>query len=248
MRLSVELVPRDAAAIETQVQQVGALSRVGLLNVPDLTRFPYRAHDAAMDIRRMEACRWDVVPHVRAMDVEPHRPWLPAAGLVEAGIKEVVVVTGDPPDDMRHPVTGANAVQVIRKLKHEHPDWKVYAALDPYRSNFVQERDYALRKLDAGADGFFSQPFFDLRLLQMWRELMVGVPVFWGITSVTSEASQRYWTTRNRAVFPAGFEPTLLWHQRFAADALRFAEDHDVDLYFMPIRVNIGAWLGEVLG
>jgi hypothetical protein len=73
-----------------------------------------------------------------------------------------------------------------------------------------------------------------------------GVPVYWGVTSVTSERSQRYWLTRNRAVFPAGFEPTLAWHRRFAAEALEFAERHDTHVYFMPIRVGIQAWLGDV--
>ena len=164
-------------------------------------------------MRRLGGDRWAAIPHVRAMDVDLQRPWTPLAELDAAGVAEVLVVTGDPPADMRHPVTGAGVLDVIRMLKRERPEWRVYAALDPYRAGFAQERDYLQRKLDAGADGFFTQPFFDVRLMAVWRELLAGVPVYWGVTSVTSQRSQRYWLTRNRAVFPEGFEPTLAWHR-----------------------------------
>jgi methylenetetrahydrofolate reductase (NADPH) len=248
MRIVVELVPRDLASIEAQLAEVAGLARVDAINVPDLTRFELRAWQAAAAIRRAGAGRWAAVPHVRAMDVDLRRPWTPLAVLDAAGVDEVLVVTGDPPTDMRHAVTGAGVLDVIRMIKRERPAWRVYAALDPYRAGFAQERDYLQRKLEVGVDGFFTQPFFDVRLMDVWRELLPGVSVYWGITSVTSERSRNYWLTRNRAVFPAGFEPTLAWHRRFAAEAVAFAEHHDTHLYFMPIRVGIQAWLGDVLG
>lgn len=248
MRVSVELVPRDAAAFQSQLAEVVGLSRVDVINVPDLAHFAMRGWQAAVDVRQRAGERFSCVPHVRGMDIDVKKPWAPLAELRSAGVGEILVVTGDPPADMRHKITGATAIDVIRFLKTAHPEVRVYAALDPYRSGFAAERDYALRKLDAGADGFFTQPFFDVRLMGVWRDLMGTTPVFWGVTSVTSERSMRYWLSRNRAVFPAGFEPTLAWHRRFAADALRFAEEHDADIYFMPIRVGIGDWLGELLG
>lgn len=247
MRVVVELVPRDLAALEAQLTEVAALARVEAVNVPDLVRFDLRAYRAAAAVRRLGGGRWAAIPHLRAMDVDLDRPWAPLAELDAAGVDEVLVVTGDPPADMRHRVTGAGVVDVIRMVKRERPGWRVYAALDPYRAGFAQERDYLHRKLEAGADGFFTQPFFDVRLMAVWRELAPGVPVYWGVTSVTSPRSKNYWLTRNRAVFPAGFEPTLEWHRRFAGHALDFAARHDTHVYFMPIRVGIGAWLGELL-
>jgi methylenetetrahydrofolate reductase (NADPH) len=181
------------------------------------------------------------------MDVDLSRPWAPLEALTAAGVNEVLVVTGDPPENMGHPVTGASVLDVIRMLKRERPSWRVYAALDPYRSGFAAERDYLQRKLDAGADAVFTQPFFDVRMMGVWRDLFPTLPIYWGVTSVTSERAMRYWLTRNRAVFPAGFEPTLAWHQRFAAEALAFARESDANIYFMPIRVSIDAWLGELL-
>jgi methylenetetrahydrofolate reductase (NADPH) len=245
MRVVVELVPRDLAAVAAQLTEVAELERVDAVNLPDLTRFDLRGWQAAVEVRR--AGSWTAIPHVRAMDVDLRRPWQPLEALDAAGIDEVLVITGDPPTDMRHPVTGANVIDVIRMIKRARPTWRVYAALDPYRAGFASERDYVQRKLDVGVDAFFTQPFFDVRLMAVWRELFPGVPIYWGVTSVTSERSRNYWLTRNRAVFPGGFEPTLAWHRRFAGEALDFAARHDSHVYFMPIRVGIRAWLGEVL-
>lgn len=252
MRVSVELVPRDADSVRRQVDETLDLGpAVELTNHPDILRFGLRSWDAAAvavaharDRRRELAA----VPHVRAMDVRLDRPWRPAAQLQAIGVREVVVVQGDPPLDMGHPVSGATTVDVIAKLRREHPAWRIYAALDPYRQGIAAERDYALEKLDAGADGFFTQPFFDVRLMAAWRDLVPDAPVFWGVTSVTSTRSMRYWTARNRAVFPHGFEPTLAWNRRFAGEVMAFAREHDADVYFMPIRVGIVEWLGDALG
>lgn len=252
MRVSIELVPRDPASLGRQLDATLALgARVAAVNLPDLLRFALRSHDASLLAREALAGAGRdvaVLPHVRAMDVPLDRPWAPAERLDAAGIREVVVVQGDPPDDMRHELSGATSVQVIAKLRDAWPHWRIYAALDPYRQSIAAERDYALRKLDAGADGFFTQPFFDLRLLAAWRDLMPDVPIFWGSTSVTSERSMRYWVSRNRAVFPNGFEPTLAWHRRFAAELLEHARGDGLDVYFMPIRVSIAEWLQDALG
>ncbi len=251
MRVSIELVPRDPEALRAQVGATLALGPcVEAANLPDLLRFSLRSWDAAVLTRgaaQAAGRELSVLPHVRAMDVPLDGPWAPAAALEAAGIDEVVVVQGDPPVDVGHDLSGASSLQVIAKLRAERPHWRIYAALDPYRQSIASERDYALRKLDAGADGFFTQPFFDVRLLASWRDLLPGVPIFWGSTSVTSERMLRYWVSRNRAVFPNGFEPTLAWHRRFAVDVMRFARAHDANVYFMPIRVSIAAWLEDAL-
>lgn len=251
MRVSIELVPRDRAALRRQLDETVALGAgVDAVNVPDLLRFDLRSWDAACDVRRDSATTGRLlaaIPHVRAMDVPLDRPWAPAERLDAAGVDEVVVVQGDPPNDMRHDLSGATSLQVIAKLRAERPAWRIYGALDPYRQSIAAERDYALRKLDAGADGFFTQPFFDVRLMAAWRDLLPDLPVFWGSTSVTSERSLRYWVSRNRAVFPNGFEPSLGWHRRFASDVMAYARAESANVYFMPIRVPIHDWLGEAL-
>lgn len=148
---------------------------------------------------------------------------------------------------MRYAVYPTSSVQLIRAIKAALPHVTVYAALDPYRQSFVRERDYALEKLEAGASGLFTQPFFDLRLMHVYRELLPGVTLYWGVTTVTTARSLGYWQTRNRAIFPADFAPTLAWSRDFAARALEFARQTRSNLYFMPIKSRLEDFLGGVL-
>lgn len=245
MRISVELVPRSAEALQAELESLRLeLPGVSTVNIPDLLRFPLRSWQACAQAKRLLP---HAIPHVRAIDIDPRKPLPMARLLAEHGIDEVLVVTGDAPADMSRTVFDTTPLQVIRKFREELPGVRVYAALDPYRQGFAAERDYALRKLEAGAAGLFSQPFFDRRLMEVYADLLEGVDVFWGVTTVTGARSLGYWKNRNRAVFPAGFEPTLAWSRRLAREALAFARERNANLYFMPIRSSLSDYLGGLL-
>ena len=245
MRVSVELVPRDLEALETQLAEVERyLPRVDTINIPDVLRFPLRSWSGCT----FASTRFPhAIPHLRAMDIDLDAPFPHASLFVEHGIDEVLVVAGDAPADMAHPVYGSSSVDVIRKLSREHPELAVYAAVDPYRQGFLREREYVQRKLEAGASGLFTQPFFDLRLMEIYADLLPAVPLFWGVTSVMSERSERYWRTRNRAIFPPDFQPTLAWNRAFAAEAYAFARARGDNIYFMPIRSSVRAYLEGIV-
>ena len=74
--------------------------------------------------------------------------------------------------------------------------------------------------------------------------MLQGLEVFWGVSPVTSEKSVNYWETKNHLIFPAGFEPTLEWNLRFAKQALKFTEELNAHIYFMPIRTKLQVFLG----
>ena len=245
MNLSIELVPRSLEALETDLADLNThFPQLDTVNIPDLLRFKMRSwhacHKAKTHMRR-------AIPHLRAIDVNPDKPLTVAPFLQKHGLDEILIVAGDAPSDMSRTVYDSTTPEVIRRFKAEMPGIKVYAALDPYRQNFVRELAYAEEKLAAGAVGLFSQPFFDLRLMAVYRELLAGVPVYWGVTPVTSKRSLGYWRNRNKAVFPGDFEPTLEWCQNLARDALEFAHQHDTNLYFMPIRTSPVEFLRGVL-
>lgn len=245
MRVSIELVPRSAAALDDQLRDMaGAFPDVDTVNLPDIVRFDVRSWEGCDAVRRYVP---HAIPHLRAIDVDLDAPLRAGPWLGQGGLDEVLVISGDVPSDMSRPVYGSSPVEVIRKVKREHPGVRVYAALDPYRQGFVRERGYALQKLEAGADGLFTQPFFDVRLLEVWADLMADVPVFWGFTSVVGARSARYWKTRNGVVFPRNFEPSLAWSRGLAREALAFARERDASLYFMPIRVGPRAYLEGIL-
>lgn len=243
MRISVELIPRSEADLVAQLDDVARLGPVDTVNLPDIARFRLRSWDACHPVaaRGLRA-----IPHLRAIDVAPDLPLAFADSVERLSIDEVLVVAGDAPADMSRPVYDTSSEALIRRIKRELPGVRVYAALDPYRQSFAAERDYLLRKLDAGADGVFTQPFFDPRLMAVWSDLLAAMrtTVFWGATSVTNARSARYWTTRNKAVLPAQFEATLEHSRELAASVLAHAKAQGDHVYFMPIRASSVAYLG----
>lgn len=245
-RISVELVPRDPERLEAELRAVRAhLPGVDTVNLPDLLRFPLRSWQGCHLAR---AHVTHTIPHIRAIDIDPRRPLPMARELLAGGIREVLIVTGDPPADLSRRVYHTGALEIIRKFARELPELKVYAGLDPYRQGFTQERDYALAKLEAGAAGFFTQPFFDPRLMELYAELLPPeAEVFWGVTSVLNGRTLGYWEARNRAIFPRGFAPTLEWNRQMARLALNFARERGQHVYFMPLRADVRTYLEGIV-
>ena len=245
MRISIELVPRSNESLLAEARMLQSrFPSVTMLNVPDLLRFSVRSWDAvALTMQHYPMS----VPHLRAIDIPPTGPLPMADTLSRIGIREVVIVTGDPPQDMRRQVYPTTVIDVVRRFKRELPGIKLYAAYDPYRQGIRAERDYVIRKLDAGVDGFFTQPFFDVRLMEVHAEQLEGLKTFWGIAPVLSHRSKRYWEATNRSIFPRNFKPTLAWNQGFAKEVLTFARKANGCVYFMPIRVDLVSYLTGVL-
>jgi methylenetetrahydrofolate reductase (NADPH) len=245
VRISVELVPRDPNILLREASLLHErFPSVTQLNIPDLLRFPLRSWDACALTRHYFPLS---IPHIRAIDMPSDGPLKDVDSLVAQGIAEILVVTGDPPQEMGRRVYRTNAVSLIRRLKREWPNLKVYAAYDPYRQGIRAEADYAASKIEAGADGFFTQPFFDLRLLELHAEILAGQTVFWGIAPVTTDKSRAYWEATNRAVFPREFAATLDWNQGFARRALDLLRGENGHVYFMPIRIDIEHYLSGIL-
>jgi methylenetetrahydrofolate reductase (NADPH) len=245
MHISIELVPRSNESLLAEAQMIQSrFPSVTMLNVPDLLRFPLRSWDAvALTMQHYPTS----VPHLRAIDIPPTGPLPMADTLSRIGIREVIIVTGDPPQDMRRKVYPTTVVDVVRRFKRELPCIKLYAAYDPYRQGIRAERDYVTRKLDAGVDGFFTQPFFDVRLLELHAEQLEGLETFWGIAPVLSNGSKSYWEATNQVIFPREFKPTLAWNQGFAEKALTFVRKTGGSVYFMPIRVDLASYLTGLL-
>lgn len=102
------------------------------------------------------------------------------------------------------------------------------------------------RKLQAGATGFFTQPFFDLRLLEMYADMLAGLEVYWGVSPIESERAKSYWELKNHVVFPRNFEATLAWSIRLARDVRAFAQSRGDSVYLMPIRTELTTYLTGV--
>lgn len=243
-RISVELVPRDEEALRAELDLVKAYAdQIDVINVPDLLRLPMRSWEGAA---LAQAYFPAVMPHIRAMDIDLSQPLPMKSYLEEHGIREVLVIEGDPPQDMAHEVYPTMSVDVIRKFREEMPGVKVYAGIDQYRGSMAKELYRVRRKVQAGAAGFFTQPFFDMRFLLLYADMLTGLDVYWGVSPVMSVRSQSYWERKNKVVFPRAFEPTLAWSVAFSRAVISFAEKEGASVYFMPIKTNLAAYLEGV--
>lgn len=239
--ISIELVPRNAETLNRDLQQVREhFPAIDTINIPDLLKFSLRSWDACAQARQIFP---HAIPHLRAIDFDLSKPFPLVETFRQHGINSVLVINGDQPQDMSRRVFRTRSVDLIRSIKAQMPDMQVYAGIDPYRSGIKTELDYVKRKLDAGAAGFFTQPFFDLRLMEIYHDLLSGLEVFWGVSPVMSERSKDYWDNLNNAIFPPDFTPTLEWNRQFARRALDFVQRTGSNLYFMPIRIDLVAYL-----
>jgi methylenetetrahydrofolate reductase (NADPH) len=223
---------------------LATLPGVDVFNIPDLMRLPLRSWEACAVTRPLLPAG---IPHIRAIDIPPGGALPMADALAASGITEVLVVRGDPPHDLSHQTWPHTSEDIIRRIKRHHPELRVYAAFDPYRLGLRDELTGVARKRDAGADGFFTQPLFDLRLLEMCMEMLASETVYWGIAPVLGARSKAYWETTNRVVFPADFAPEMGWNKSFARAALRMIRARGGNAYLMPIRVDLAAYFAGFL-
>jgi len=244
-KISIELVPRGHEELQQEMQLVrDNFPALNTINIPDLLKFPLRSWDACSQAKQIFS---RTIPHLRAIDFDLTKPFPLVETFKLNGIDTVLIIAGDQPQDMSRRVFRTSSVELIRAIRAQMPDLRIYAGIDPYRSGVKTELDYIKRKIDAGADGFFTQPFFELRLMEIFYDLLPGVEVFWGVSPVTSMRSKDYWGNLNNAIFPPDFEPTLQWNRAFAKQALDFCKGTDSSIYFMPIRVDLIEYLKGIL-
>lgn len=188
----------------------------------------------------------DVVPHIRTIDHPIDDTITLIKGLVKKGLTKVLIVTGDRPQSMSVPTFPVKPTSVIRALKKECPELQVYGALDPYRTSFQEELAYCTQKIEAGADGFFTQPFFDPELARIYLEQLEGTHVFAGISPVLTESSLNYWRTKNFAIFPSSFDTSLEANCDVAKSVIETAEARGHHVYLMPIKAPVSDYLSGI--
>ena len=239
------MVPRNNEVLVEDLKTVVAeFPDIDTVNVPDIIRFSTRSWLACNTARQYVS---HAIPHIRSIDFNLNAPEDIQSIIEDSKLNEVLVVTGDAPQDLSRKVYRTASTSLIAYLKRTFPKLKVYAAIDPYRSGLKDELDYVQKKKDVGADGFFTQPFFDTKFMELYAEQLNGADIYWGVSPVMGEKSRSYWENRNNAFFPKDFEPTLEWNKNFAKEALDFVKERNDNIYFMPIKTSLTDYLGGVL-
>lgn len=244
-RISIELVPRTQESFAKELMQVKEnFPAVETINIPDILRYEIRSLEGAKLVKRFFP---RPIPHLRAAAVNKNAPLAFRDFLAENTIGEVLVVLGDHAEAASDNPSVCTTLDLIKKIKREAPQIKVYAGIDQYRGSFEQEYVYIQQKIDAGAEGFFTQPFFDFRSLEFYSRKLKGIEIFWGASPVTSLRSKHYWENNNNVQFPPDFVPDLSSSRSFARKVLEFITANGGSVYFMPIKTDPSEYLSGII-
>ena len=245
MKFSFEIVPRTHQAFDEQYRFVSTLGQsIDMVNVPDIQRFDIRSWETGLKIDRSQH---QFVPHFRAIDFSL------AAGDIFRVIEEneldhVLLVSGDPPEGIKRKFYNTNVIDLIRSVKQQFPDITIHAGFDPHRNGIQEECQYIERKIEAGASSFFSQPFYDLRMVEIYAEFMQKqeVETYIGLSPITTESSMNYWSLKNKVNFPASFKPDYEWNIDFSNNVIALGKEMAFNIYFMPIKINLEDYFGKL--
>lgn len=236
MKISFEIVPRSNQAFDEQYSFASSLGKsISMINVPDIQRFDIRSWETK---KKISQPHHQFVPHFRATDFS-----------IKSGdifkiidgyeLNHILLVSGDPPEGIKKTLHNTNVVDLIKSVKTEYPNITIHAGFDPHRGGLQEECNYIQRKFDAGASSFFSQPFYDKRLVEIYAEHLQDLNIFIGLSPITTLSSMNYWEIKNKVKFPKAFEPSYQWNIDFSNEVLEMARTMDFNIYFMPIKIDL---------
>ncbi len=245
MKFSFEIVPRNHQAFDEQYAFASSLGEpISMINVPDIQRFDIRSWDVG---KKIDKNKHQFIPHFRAIDFS-----LESGNIFriieENELNHVLLVSGDPPEGIKREYHNTSVIDLIKVVKNRFPQITIHAGFDSHRNGIQDEYLYMQRKIDAGASSFFSQPFYDLRMVEIYAEHMQGqeVEVFIGLSPITTSSSMNYWELKNKVKFPAAFKAEYDWNIDFSNKVIAMAKDLDFNIYFMPIKINLQNYFGEL--
>lgn len=242
---ALELVPRSLETLLLEAEtSLAEHPWITSINIPEIMSVPIKSFEATSFLLEHKV---PVTAHFRMIDRSIYDFSKMVEALVERGLERVLIIGGDvntsDPDFRSSGVTSLAAIREIRRL---FPALKIYAGIDPYRSSFRSELDYAFQKREAGCDGFFTQPFFSVGMLELWLEQLPTSELWVGIAPVYTEKSKIYWERRNNVVFPPSFDFSHAWNAKIARHLIAAIAEAGQNAYLMPVRVSIADYLREI--
>ena len=204
----VELDPPKGGTYDSMLavaRTLKASGKVGFVDINDnpMARARANALMAAVAIER--DCGLETIPHVTPRDTSIMGLESQLLGAHAEGVRNVLSVTGDPPEIGDYPgsrgvyeVDSIGLSQVVSKLNHGEDfngkgidaptSFFLGVAVNPSADDLETEADRFRQKIEAGAKFAMTQALFDLAYLDRFEELIGGwpVPLLLGIFYVRS--------------------------------------------------------------
>jgi methionine synthase I (cobalamin-dependent)/5,10-methylenetetrahydrofolate reductase len=207
--VSVEIDPPKGVSIDRIVQQVGHVMADGCVDAIDINSGTLArvGMDALVLAGALEAHGFETIPHLTTRDANiiGLQAMLLGAWAV-GGVRNVLVITGDPPSLGDHPETSGvyevdsiGLVKVLARL-NQGTDWAgkslggatnftIGVAVNPVSEDLDEELRRFAAKIEAGAHFAMTQPIFDPGHWQKFLKRLGGkcpIPVLAGLWPLTS--------------------------------------------------------------
>jgi methionine synthase / methylenetetrahydrofolate reductase(NADPH) len=205
--VSVEVNPPPGLTLEAALEGARALKRGGVdvINVADGPRAQARMGNLALCVRIQQEVQMPALMHVTSRDRNLLGQVAHLLAAHELGVRNLVVITGDPPKMGDFPNASAvydtDSIGMLRLITAMNrgfdPGGKALGGAtrflcatgaEPGAHDYARELDRLRQKVDAGAELVMTQPVYDPRVLdRMLRDLeSLGVPVLVGLLPLAS--------------------------------------------------------------
>jgi homocysteine S-methyltransferase len=214
--VSVELTPPRGYVLSRLIEKAIALRTLGItcVNLPDGPRATARMSALATGVRLQAESGLEVILHYTCRDRNVLGIQSDLLGAFALGIRNLLLVTGDPPKMGTYPdatgvfdVDSVGLTHLVKRLNSGtdlghtsigQPTAYVFGVgLNPTALNPDLEIERLERKLEAGAEFAITQPVFDVAALEAFVERLRrrgvrGVPILAGIWPLTSMANAQF--------------------------------------------------------
>jgi methionine synthase / methylenetetrahydrofolate reductase(NADPH) len=204
----VELDPPKGGTYDAMLgvaRQLKLSGKVGFVDINDNPMARARANALMASVAIERDCGIETIPHVTPRDTSIMGLESLLLGAHAEGVRNVLAVTGDPPEIGDYPgsrgvyeVDSIGLSQVVSQLNRGEDyngkgidaptSFFLGVAVNPSADDLETEADRFRQKLDAGASFAMTQALFDLAYLDRFEELIGGwpVPLLLGIFYVRS--------------------------------------------------------------
>jgi methionine synthase I (cobalamin-dependent)/5,10-methylenetetrahydrofolate reductase len=205
--ISVEVDPPRGVNTEKILKNVEKLKQIGVdaVNIADSPMARVRMSCVSLAYLIKEKIGIETILHLTCRDRNLMGLQSDLLGIHALGIHNILAVTGDPPVLGDYPqatavydVDSIGLVKIVNKL-NQGTDWAgnsigsptffcVGVAVNPNADDLEREIDRFEKKVEAGSDFAFTQPLYDLKILEQFLQKVshVKIPLFLGILPLKS--------------------------------------------------------------